>query len=74
MASLKGRVTRRFEKIHPNFQKVAQTDSEPKKAIKSTTKLTLKAPKTYIKPLLKPKNTHSKPYLKSADLGENIIN
>jgi hypothetical protein len=49
------RVTRRFEKIHPIFQKVAQKVSKAaKKAKISTTKMNLKAQIICIKPLLKP--------------------
>ena len=68
------RVTRRFEKNCPIFQKVAKTVSKPKNAKISTTKLNLKAQNINNKPLLKPKNTYNKLCFETAYLGENVIN
>jgi hypothetical protein len=47
------RVTRRFEKNHPIFQKEAQTASKSKKANISVAKLNLKPQNIYINSLLK---------------------
>jgi hypothetical protein len=42
-----------WKKMHPIYQKVAQTVSNPKRAKIFTTKLNLKGQNVYIKPLLK---------------------
>ncbi len=68
------RVTRRFEKKLPFFQKIAQKVAKSKKAKISTTKLNLKAQNIYNKPLLKPPNTYNKACFESTYLGENLIN
>jgi hypothetical protein len=68
------RVTRRFEKNHPIFQKVAQTVSKSKKGQNIYNKTQFESQKHLHQTPFETLNTYNKPCFETAYLGENVIN